>query len=94
MSWSLVGGADEDQFTLSADGVLAFKTAKDFEAPDDADTDGDYEIEVRVTDGYNATDAALTIRLTDVSATATGQPAISGTVPQVGQTFDRGEGHD
>ena len=86
--WSLVGGADEDKVTLSANGDLAFKTAKDFEAPDDADTDGDYEIEVRVTDAAgNSTDASLTIRLTDVSATATGKPATSGTVPQVGNVL-------
>ena len=91
-SWSLVGGADADKVTLSTDGDLAFKTAKDFEAPDDADTDGDYEIEVRATDGYNSTDAVLAIRLTDVSTTAAGKPAISGTVPQVGQVLTATKG--
>ena len=91
-SWSLVGGADADKVTLSTDGDLAFKTAKDFEAPDDADTDGDYEVEVRGTDGYNSTDAVLAIRLTDVSTTAAGNPAISGTVPQVGQVLTATKG--
>ena len=85
--WSLVGGADEDKFTLNARGELAFKAAKDFEAPDDADNDGDYEIEVRVDDGYNTTDGTLTVRLTDVSSTASGQPAISGASPQVGNVL-------
>ncbi|MCZ0936891.1 MAG: SwmB domain-containing protein [Gemmatimonadetes bacterium] len=93
VSWSLVGGADEDKITLSEGGDLAFKTAKDFEAPDDADTDGDYEVEVRVTDAAgNSTDALLTIRLTDVSNTATGKPAISGAVPQVGQSLTASKG--
>ena len=93
MTWSLVGGADEDKVILSAGGDLAFKTAKDFEAPDDADTDRDYEIEVRVTDAAgNSTNASLTIRLTDVSATATGKPAISGTVLQVGNVLTAARG--
>ena len=93
VSWSLVGGADEDQVTLSTGGDLAFKTAKDFEAPDDADSDGDYEIEVRVTDAAgNSTDGTLTVRLTDVSSTASGQPAISSTAPQVGNVLTAARG--
>ena len=66
LSWSVTGGADAGAFTLTSDGVLGFGTAKDFEAPDDADTDGDYEVTVRVTDGANAAEAALTVRLVDV----------------------------
>ena len=93
VKWSLTGGADEDKVTLSEDGDLAFKTAKDFEAPDDADTGGDYEIEVRVTDAAgNSTDGTLTIRLTDVSSTASGQPAISGTGPQAGNVLTATKG--
>ncbi len=38
------GGADADKFTLSASGELAFNAAKDFEAPDDNDADGTYEV--------------------------------------------------
>ena len=70
LAWSIpegeAGGADGGQFTLSAQGVLAFRAAKDFEAPDDADGDGDYEVTVRVSDGTNAVDAALVLRLSDV----------------------------
>ena len=66
LAWSIVSGADAAMFTVSAGGNLAFASAKDFEAPDDADTDGDYEVAVRVTDGANAVDAALTVRLADV----------------------------
>ena len=36
LSWSLAGGADE--FAVTAAGALSFKAAKDFEAPDDADS--------------------------------------------------------
>ena len=79
LSWSIpggaAGGADAAQFALTAEGVLSFQAAKDFEAPDDANADGDYEVTVRVTDGANAVDAALTVRLADVDDAA---PELSG----------------
>ena len=64
--WSIAGGVDGDKVTLSADGILAFRAATDFEAPHDSDRDGDYEITVRVTDGVNAVDVSLTVRVTDL----------------------------
>ena len=74
LSWSIpagaAGGADAAQFALTADGVLSFRAAKDYEAPDDADTDGEYEVTVRVTDGANPVDAALVVRLSDVDDVA------------------------
>ena len=74
LSWSIpegaAGGADGAKFSLTAAGVLTFKAAKDFEAPDDADTDGDYEVTVRVTDGANPVDAVLVVRLTDTDDAA------------------------
>ena len=79
LAWSLPegesGGTDAAQFTLSAEGALAFRAAKNFEAPDDADGDGDYEVTVRVTDGTNAVDTALVVRLADVDDAA---PSLSG----------------
>ena len=66
LQWTIAGGADAAAFTLSAGGVLAFAAAKDFEWPDDADTDGDYAVTVQVTDGANPVEAALTVSLTDV----------------------------
>ena len=70
LEWSLAGGADAAAFTLSADGVLAFNSAKDFEAPDDADTDGTYEVTVQVSDGSNETQATLVVSLADVDEIA------------------------
>ena len=82
LSWSIPvaapGGADGAKFALTADGALSFKAAKDFEAPDDADADGDYEITVRVTDGANPIDASLVVRLSDVDDAA---PVVSTTSP-------------
>ena len=84
LSWSIPagadGGADRAMFALTADGALSFKAAKDFEAPDDADTDGDYEITVRVTDGANPVDASLVVRLATVDGAA---PVVSTASPIV-----------
>ena len=74
LSWSIpagaAGGADAAKFALTTAGVLTFKAEKDYESPDDTDTDGDYEITVRVTDGVNPVDAALVVRLSDVDEVA------------------------
>ena len=75
LQWSIPdgagGGADAGHFTLTAAGVLAFEEAKDYETPDDANTDSEYELTVQVTDGHNAVTAALTVTLTDVVPTVT-----------------------
>ena len=65
-----MGGTDAASFALTTAGVLSFTAAKDYEAPNDADQDGDYEVTVRVVDGYNWTDKALIVRLTDVDEIA------------------------
>ena len=74
LSWSIPagadGGADRAKFALTTAGVLTFKAAKDYESPDDTDTNGDYEITVWVTDGVNPVDAALMVRLSDVDEVA------------------------
>ena len=75
LAWSIAGGADAGAFALTAAGALAFRAAKDFEAPDDANGDGTYEVTVRVTDGANPVHVALTVSLTDVDEVA---PALTG----------------
>ena len=75
LAWSIAGGVDAGAFTLTEAGALALQAAKDFEAPDDADGDGSYEVTVRVTDGANPVDAALTVSLTDVDEIA---PVLAG----------------
>ncbi|MCY3694037.1 MAG: cadherin-like beta sandwich domain-containing protein [Chloroflexi bacterium] len=71
--WSKTGGADGDDFTLTSAGVLAFAAAKDYEDPDDADSDGVYEVTVQVSDGtdIDTADLAVTlanaIELTDIT---------------------------
>ena len=77
LTWSIAGGTDAGAFTLPAGGALAFGAGKDYEEPDDADEDGEYELTVRVSDGANATEAVLTVRLTDVDEDVTNEaPAL------------------
>jgi len=68
ITYTLSGGADQGLFSIDdATGVLAFKTAPDFENPSDADGDDNYEVTVRASDGLNHMDQALTITVTDVN---------------------------
>ena len=53
VTYSLVGGSDQLKFDISSTGVLTFKTAPDYEAPDDAGGDHVYDIVVRATDAAN-----------------------------------------
>ena len=81
--WDITGGNDQSQFTLMSGGRLAFTAAKDYEEPDDSDRDGDYEVTVRVSDGFNAAEVEFTVRLQDVDDTAP-------TVSRVAITSDPG----
>ncbi len=70
LAWTIppgtAGGADRAHFKLTRAGVLAFKAAKDYENPDDADGDRVYAVTVQVSDGVNAARAPRTVTLTDV----------------------------
>ena len=70
LTWRITGGADRNRFRLTADGVLTFAAAEDYEAPGDSDGNGDYEVTVQVSDGANPVEAVLTVRLEDVDDTA------------------------
>ena len=69
-SWSIpagtAGGADGAAFALTAEGVLSLVAAKDYEAPDDADGDGVYEVTVEVREGAQSATTALLVTLSDV----------------------------
>ena len=75
LTWTIppgtAGGADRAHFRLTKAGVLAFKAAKDYENPDDADGDGVYAVTVEVSDGVNAARAPWTVTLTDVAPAVT-----------------------
>ena len=74
LEWEITGGKDRSQFTLTGGGWLAFTAAKDYEEPDDSDRDGDYEVTVQVSDGFNAVQVEFTVRVTDVGGEAPEAP--------------------
>ena len=67
VTYNLESGGDASRFTLNANtGELRFKTAPDYEAPGDANSDNVYDITVKATDASGASDTqALTINLTN-----------------------------
>ena len=87
LAWSIVGGADAGSFALAEGGALALAAAKDFEAPDDADGDGTYAVTVRVSDGVNTAESALTASLTDVDEIAPRLAAASANGTSLTLTF-------
>ena len=65
LTWRITGGADRNRFKLTADGVLTFGVAQDYEAPGDSDRDNFYEVTVEVSDGANPVEAVFRVRVTD-----------------------------
>lgn len=73
VTWSLVGGADQARFELSGS-VLRWASngTKDFDAPNDADTNNTYIVNVRATDSAsNTADQTVTVTVTQVDTTPT-----------------------
>ena len=106
LTWSIppgaAGGPDGSGFTLTSAGVLALVAAKNFEAPDDANADGAYEVTVQVSDGARSDTADLIVTLsnrneapladagtdqTDIVAGATVTLSGSGSDADVGDTL-------
>ena len=67
LTWSKNGGADAAKFNVTDAGVLAFASAPDFESPTDSDTDNNYEVTLRVSDGTATADLSLTVNVADVN---------------------------
>ena len=64
ITYSLTGD-DEALFSVSTSGVVTFKTAPDFEAPSDADTNNIYQITGRVSDGSLNATKSFTVTVTN-----------------------------
>ena len=63
-------GADQDDFEITASGVLAFNTAPDFENPGSADNSNVYVVVVTATAGGQAVTQAVTVTVTNVDDNA------------------------
>ena len=78
--YAIQGGADQSAFSIgAASGVLTFRSAPNFEAATDADTDNDYVVVVRATSGtgerLKTADQTITVTVTDEAGEAPGAPA-------------------
>ncbi len=65
IQWSITGGADAAAFNLTGDGELTFVTGPNFEDPADADSNNDYVVDVRASDGTDRADLTLTVNVTN-----------------------------
>lgn len=69
VTWSITGGADSARFELSGSTLRwASNGTKDYETPNDADTNNTYIVQVTATDAAsNATNQTITVTVTDVA---------------------------
>ena len=77
--YAITGGADQALFEIGATtGALTFKTAPNFEDPQDSGTDNGYEVTVQATSGTGTrimtADQTITVTVTDVDTEAPGKP--------------------
>ena len=77
--YAITGGADQALFEIGAtSGELTFKSAPNFEDPQDTDTGNDYEVTVQATSGTDTREMTatqtITVTVTDVDTEAPGKP--------------------
>lgn len=67
-TWSIVGGADQSKFEISGSTLRwASNGTKNYEAPDDADTNNVYVVTVRATVSGETADQTVSVTVTDVA---------------------------
>jgi serralysin len=67
LTFSIIGGADQSRFNITAGGALAFNTPPDFEAPGDTNGDNVYVVVVQASDGTLANVQAILVTVTPVN---------------------------
>ena len=90
--YEIVGGADQGQFSIvSSTGVLTFKTAPDYENPQDVGSNNNYVVVVRATSGTESrertTDQTIIVTVTNVQ-----EPGEPVTPPVITDTTPSGTG--
>ena len=78
VTWS-IAGTDAARFSISTAGVLSFKSAPDYESPNDANNDNVYEVTVRASDGNltSTLDVEITVTNVNESGTITGPASVT-----------------
>ena len=85
----VLGGTDAALFSLTDAGVLALNTAANFEAPNNGDGDGVYDLTVNLTDtaGNASSPQALTVTVQNVNEAPTVATAIADSMAIANQAF-------
>jgi hypothetical protein len=65
VSYTIIGGDDQEFFNITAAGALSFVAPPDFENPVDTGADNTYRVTLGATDGASTTQLALTVTVTD-----------------------------
>lgn len=65
LTYTIVGGSDAGQFTITQAGALSFNAAPDFETPKDANADNVYEVNLSVSDGITTSTLPLRLSVED-----------------------------
>ena len=67
VTYSITGGADQNLFSITTGGALAFKVAPDFEDPQDVGDNNVYEVQVSANDGLGGVSTQnLSVTVTDL----------------------------
>ena len=90
--YAIDGGADQGLFEIDGtSGALTFKTAPDFEAPTDSDTNGSYVVEVTATSGTGEREKTatqtITVTVSNADEGRSGTVTIDDTSPVVGDAL-------
>ncbi len=67
-TYSIIGGPDQNEFTIDNSGTLTFVAAPDFENPTDSDSNNVYTIIVQVSDGVHTDNQIITVTIVDVQS--------------------------
>ena len=70
ITWSL-SGTDAARFSISSSGALTFKSAPDYEKPNDGDKKNDYEVTIQASDGSLTATLDVEITVTNVNEAGT-----------------------
>ena len=70
VAWE-VGGTDARRFAIDATGALSFRSARDFEKPNDGNRDNSYEVEVSASAGSDSHSLEVIVTVTGVNEAPT-----------------------
>jgi hypothetical protein len=88
VTFAIDGGVDSDKFSITADGVLTFNGAANYEEPSDSDKNNKYKVRVKATDSVgNDSYQDVTVTVTDVADVA---PVLKDTSFEVAENFKSG----